>query len=165
MQTLADGNTATEVFGAGRGDEIGLMARTVQIFKDNMIAREKAEADIAEQRRVSEEQRAAPRGPRAQGDRGNLRPVRQGCRGNLDTRLNEADKEGFLLTISQRLNGLTGMLQEVTARTAGHRDRQHGTFGDLTKDIRGEYRGIFGTVKDGVNAMAAKLRDIRRQAE
>jgi methyl-accepting chemotaxis protein len=158
MKTLADGNTATDVFGASRGDEIGLMARTVQVFKDNMIAREKAEADIAEQRRVAEEQRNAT----AARERKAIEEISDLCdkaaAGDLDTRLNEADKDGFLLTISQRLNGLTGMLQEVTSELAAVTGSM--AQGDLTKDIRGEYRGIFGTVKDGVNAMAEKLRDI-----
>jgi methyl-accepting chemotaxis protein len=158
MKTLADGNTATEVFGAGRGDEIGLMARTVQVFKDNMIAREKAETDIAEQRRMTEEQRTA----RETRERKAIEEISDLCdkaaAGDLDTRLNEADKEGFLLTISQRLNGLTGMLQNVTGELATVTGSM--AQGDLTKDIRGEYRGIFGTVKDGVNSMAAKLRDI-----
>ena len=158
MQVLAAGDTRAEVYGAGRGDEIGVMAKTVQVFKDNMIAREKAEADIAEQRRVAEEQRTA----REARERKAIEEISDLCdkaaEGNLDTRLNEADKEGFLLAISQRLNGLTGMLQQVTGElavvTGGMAE------GDLTKDIRGDYRGVFGSVKDGVNAMAAKLRDI-----
>ncbi|WP_341910794.1 methyl-accepting chemotaxis protein [Ferrovibrio terrae] len=158
MNVLARGDTGAEVYGAGRKDEIGQMAGSVQVFKDNMIAREKAEADIAEQRRATEEQRSA----REARERKAIEEISELCdkaaAGNLDTRLNEADKEGFLLTISQRLNGLTGMLQDVTAELATVTGSM--AQGDLTKDIRGEYHGIFGTVKDGVNAMAAKLRDI-----
>ena len=37
MRALADGNKAVEVPGVGRGDEIGSMAATVQVFKTNMI--------------------------------------------------------------------------------------------------------------------------------
>ncbi len=158
MKTLADGDTGVDVFGAGRGDEIGLMAKTVQVFKDNMIAREKAEADIAEQRRVAEDQRSAT----AARERKAIEEIGQLCSkvsgGELDIRLNEGDKDGFLLDISKQLNGLTGMLQQVTGElatvTASMAD------GDLTKDIRGDYHGVFGKVKSGVNTMAEKLRDI-----
>jgi methyl-accepting chemotaxis protein len=158
MKTLADGNTGVEVYGAGRGDEIGAMAGTVQVFKDSMIAREKAEADIAAQRNATEAQRNAT----AARERKAIEEIGELCTkvsgGELDIRLNEADKDGFLLDISKQLNGLTGMLQQVTGElatvTASMAD------GDLTKDIRGDYHGVFGTVKSGVNTMAQKLRDI-----
>ncbi|WP_374298969.1 methyl-accepting chemotaxis protein [Ferrovibrio sp.] len=157
MRILADGDTKVEVFGAGRKDEIGQMAGTVQVFKDNMIAREKAEADIAEQRRVAEEQRAA----REARERKAIEEISDLCdktaAGNLDTRLNEADKEGFLLTISQRLNGLTGMLQQMTGELAGVTASM--AQGDLTHEVKGSYHGVFGTLKDSVNGMADKLRD------
>jgi methyl-accepting chemotaxis protein len=37
MGKLASGNTGTEIPARGRGDEIGAMARSVQVFKDKMI--------------------------------------------------------------------------------------------------------------------------------
>ncbi|QDO98433.1 HAMP domain-containing protein [Ferrovibrio terrae] len=158
MKILADGNTQAEVFGTGRGDEIGVMAKTVQVFKDNMIARQQAEADIAEQRRVAEEQRNAT----AARERNAIAEIGQLCTkvsgGELDIRLNETDKEGFLLDISKQLNGLTGMLQQVTGELATITASM--AEGDLTKDIRGDYHGVFGKVKSGVNTMAEKLRDI-----
>src|SRR6267142_6477115 len=47
MTTLAKGDSAVEVPGIIRGDEIGAMAAAVQIFKDNMIERERAQAELA----------------------------------------------------------------------------------------------------------------------
>jgi methyl-accepting chemotaxis protein len=50
MRKLADGDQSTEVPARDRGDEIGLMAGAVQVFKDNMIrARELAAAQQKEQ--------------------------------------------------------------------------------------------------------------------
>ncbi len=158
MDVLATGNTAVDVEGATRKDEIGAMARAVQVFKDNMIAREKAEADIAEQRRIAEEQRTAT----AARERKAIEEISALCTkvsdGELDIRLNEADKDGFLLDISKQLNTLTGMLQQVT----GELDAVTASMaqGDLTNDIRGNYHGVFGRLKTGVNTMAGKLRDI-----
>ncbi|HWL73964.1 MAG TPA: CHASE3 domain-containing protein, partial [Burkholderiaceae bacterium] len=47
MTTLAKGDTTVEVPELGRRDEIGAMAASVQIFKDSMIEREKARAELA----------------------------------------------------------------------------------------------------------------------
>jgi methyl-accepting chemotaxis protein len=50
MTTLAQGEVDVEVAGAGRKDEVGLMARAVQVFKDNAAALKTSEA---EQQRIS----------------------------------------------------------------------------------------------------------------
>jgi signal transduction histidine kinase len=47
MTTLAKGDTSVEVPGVSRGDEIGAMAAAAQIFKDNMIERQRAQAELA----------------------------------------------------------------------------------------------------------------------
>ena len=62
MQDLADGKLDGEIPGLGRGDEIGAMAATVQIFKDNAVrirGLEQAEAET--------QKRAAGRAPRGDG--------------------------------------------------------------------------------------------------
>ncbi|MCA6114698.1 cache domain-containing protein [Bradyrhizobium sp. WSM 1738] len=60
MQDLAEGRLDGEIPGIGRGDEIGAMAATVQIFKDNALrirGLEKKEAEV--QARAEAERRAA----------------------------------------------------------------------------------------------------------
>jgi len=60
MQELAEGKLDGEIPGIGRGDEIGAMAATVQIFKDNAVrirSLEQAEAQV--QTRAMEDRRAA----------------------------------------------------------------------------------------------------------
>jgi signal transduction histidine kinase len=47
MTTLARGDTTVEVPETSRGDEIGAMAASVQIFKESMIERERAQAELA----------------------------------------------------------------------------------------------------------------------
>jgi signal transduction histidine kinase len=47
MTTLAKGDSAVEVPEVGRNDEVGAMAVAVQIFKDNMIERQRAQAELA----------------------------------------------------------------------------------------------------------------------
>ena len=47
MTTLAKGDTTVEVPGVSRSDEIGAMAAAAQIFRDNMIERQRAQAELA----------------------------------------------------------------------------------------------------------------------
>ena len=60
MQNLANGELDGDIPGAGRGDEVGKMAATVQIFKDNALRMrdlEKSESD--RHQRTAAERRAA----------------------------------------------------------------------------------------------------------
>ena len=69
METLAQGSVDVEVVGAQRKDEVGAMARSVQVFKDNALALRTAEASQqrlsaetdAERRRNQETAEAAAR--------------------------------------------------------------------------------------------------------
>jgi len=58
MGSLAHGDLAVEIDGQTRGDEVGAMAKAVQVFKDNALALKTAEAAAAEQRRAAEAERA-----------------------------------------------------------------------------------------------------------
>ena len=60
MQALAEGKLDGEIPGIGRGDEVGAMAATVQIFKDNAVRiRGLEQAEAADQARAAAERRAA----------------------------------------------------------------------------------------------------------
>lgn len=60
MEGLAGGDLDTAVAGAERGDEIGIMAKAVQVFKDNAIRTRQLEADqVQAEIRAKEEQRMA----------------------------------------------------------------------------------------------------------
>jgi signal transduction histidine kinase len=53
MTTLAKGDNTVEVPRTNRGDEIGAMAVAVQIFKDSMIERDRAQTELAHVNRVT----------------------------------------------------------------------------------------------------------------
>ena len=53
MQTLAANDLRTEIAGVQRGDEIGLMARSVQIFKENAVKLRSSEMEAELQRERS----------------------------------------------------------------------------------------------------------------
>jgi methyl-accepting chemotaxis protein len=60
MRRLAEHDLDVEVFGAGRGDEIGAMAKAVEVFKQNAIANVRLEAEQkAQEDRAKQEQQDA----------------------------------------------------------------------------------------------------------
>jgi methyl-accepting chemotaxis protein len=59
MRKLAGGDNSIEIPGADRHDELGQMAGTVQVFKDNAIAKIKADAAAVEAKERAEQERRA----------------------------------------------------------------------------------------------------------
>jgi methyl-accepting chemotaxis protein len=59
MASLAGGETAAPVAGTERQDEIGAMAKAVEIFRTNALERSKLEISANEARRATEEERLA----------------------------------------------------------------------------------------------------------
>ncbi|MGU3325711.1 methyl-accepting chemotaxis protein [Methylobacterium mesophilicum] len=59
MQALADGDASVAVPLRDRDTEVGAMARTVQVFKDNLIRARALEAETAQARAAAEEHRKA----------------------------------------------------------------------------------------------------------
>jgi signal transduction histidine kinase len=53
MTALAKGDTGIEVPDAGRRDEIGAMAAALQVFRDSIIQRQRAQAELAHASRVA----------------------------------------------------------------------------------------------------------------
>ncbi|MDR3508829.1 MAG: methyl-accepting chemotaxis protein [Caulobacteraceae bacterium] len=66
MKRLAQGDLAVEVEGQARGDEIGAMAKAVQVFKDNALAARAMEAEAQGLRGTTEAQRIATERERAE---------------------------------------------------------------------------------------------------
>lgn len=59
MDTLANGDTDASVFGLDRKDEVGAMARSVQVFKDNMIQAARRQRDHDGERARTEAEKKA----------------------------------------------------------------------------------------------------------
>ena len=60
MRRLAENDLSVEIYGTGRGDEIGAMAKAVAVFKQNAVARARLEAEQTQQaQRAAEEKRTA----------------------------------------------------------------------------------------------------------
>lgn len=76
-------------------------------------------------------------------------------RGELDRRLTEDGKDGFMLDLAKGINQLTSVVDDVTADVG---DMLKGLAnGDLRREITRDYQGRFGDLKRDANDTARKL--------
>lgn len=78
--------------------------------------------------------------------------------GDLDSRINLGGKEGFFLEVSEGINNLATVMQDVANELAVSLNAL--AAGDLTSRIDADYEGIFKQLKDDYNTTAEKLADI-----
>ena len=119
MRKLAGGDKTVEIPGAGRKDEIGDMAAAVLAFKDAAIANDRLEGEAADQRRMTEEERARAEAERAEAARQQAAVVaalaeglEQLSKGNLTYRLNQTFPEEYL-KLQSDFNAAMGQLKDA----------------------------------------------------
>lgn len=124
MGLLARGDLTVDIDGQRRGDEVGSMAKAVQVFKDNAIALEKSETQAAEQRRLAEEERARNEATRAEAARQVVNVVEglgagleRLARGDLTYRLTDQFAAEYV-KIQSDFNSAIGQLQETIKNIA-----------------------------------------------
>ena len=158
MTSLAAGDNGVDIPALDNRDEIGEMAKAVEVFKKNAI--EKVRMDEAERQRLEAERKAA--------EAQRLREQAIGIeiatlidavsKGELTSRLDLAGKDGFYKTMSEGINRLTDTVQTAIADIA----RVLGALaqGDLNQRITAQYQGAFDGLKQDVNATSEKLAEI-----
>jgi hemerythrin-like metal-binding protein len=104
MTTLADGDTSAIIEGTERGDEIGAMAKAVEVFKENMI---KAERLTQEQLQAADKEKETQV----------VREIRQGQVGEYIE-----DFDLTMLTVMERLSKADAILKETAESVAGGAD-------------------------------------------
>ena len=158
MTRLAGGDNTVTVPALGNKDEIGEMAKAVEVFKQNAIDKVRLEA---EQKAADEAQRKAEEEQR-QREAAIVAEVAEVAKaasaGDLERQIDLAGKDGFLLSLCEGVNNLvrqTGVaLKDVAEVLSAVAE------GNLTKRITGEYGGLFGQLKGDVNKTADKLFEI-----
>jgi len=87
--------------------------------------------------------------------------VGHAARGALDRRIDLSGKDGFMLSLCRSLNDLTGMtelaMKDVAQAMAAV------AHGNLRHRITADYQGVFGQIKDDVNATAVRLAEMVRE--
>lgn len=93
--------------------------------------------------------------------------VEAASKGNLSSRINMADKEGFFKQLGQGINSLLDQLTGVFSDIA--RVMSDMSEGKLTNKISREYQGTFGEVKNDINKtisnLSGVLGDLKEAAE
>ncbi|MCK1466796.1 methyl-accepting chemotaxis protein [Bradyrhizobium sp. CW10] len=138
MKDLAEGKLDGDIPGVGRGDEVGAMASTVQIFKDNAVRIrdiEKSEADAKD---------------RAAAER---RSVMEGIASDFERSVN-----GIVRSVSSAATGMQATAQSMTA-TAGDASSRAATVGAASQRASGNV----GTVAAAAEELSSSVAEISRQ--
>ena len=127
MNALARGDLTAEIDGQDRLDEIGRMAKAVQIFKDNAVERVRLESDTMSLRVASEAERnrtAAEKGRASEEQADAMRRLGEGlkslARGDLRVRLDDNFSVQYAqirADFNEAVEKLTETIQAVAAST------------------------------------------------
>jgi len=158
MDAIASGNFETEVPYAGRSNEIGAMARAVEIFRENGL----------KMSQMSEEERAASQRRRI--ERTDMMVALQAAFGEVVDAAIAGDfsKRVHAQFPDPELNALAGSVNNLVETV----DRGIGETGavlaalantDLTRRMAGDYQGAFARLKADTNAVGDKLSEVVTQ--
>ncbi|WMT76810.1 methyl-accepting chemotaxis protein [Bradyrhizobium sp. Ash2021] len=138
MQALVDGKLDGEIPGLGRGDEVGAMAATVQIFKDNALRiRGLEETEAATQARAAAERRTAM----------------ENIAGDFERSVN-----GIVRSVSTAAAGMQTTAQSMTA-TASDASARAATVGAASESSSNNV----GTVAAAAEELSSSVTEISRQ--
>ncbi len=84
--------------------------------------------------------------------------VEAAASGDFKKRIAEADKSGFMLQMAQGLNAILGTSEQALGEIG--RILKALADGDLSQDIRADFKGVFAELKDNSNETIARLRDV-----
>ncbi|WP_052731991.1 methyl-accepting chemotaxis protein [Devosia geojensis] len=155
MEELADGRLDVEVPGTRRRDEVGAMARTVEVFREN--GQRIAQMSEAEAVRVL----------KAQEERGEMMQALQrafgevvdaAVAGDFTRRVAAEFPDAELNALAASVNALVETVERGIDETGDVLAALADT--DLTARMRGDHRGAFARLKADTNALADKLADV-----
>ncbi len=155
---ISDANYEVEVPGADRGDELGAMARAVEVFRENGV---KISA-MTEEEKAASVQRAKDRSAMM----GELQTafgevVDAAVAGDFSKRVTAEFPDRELNVLAQSVNSLV----ETVERGLGDTGEVLSALAelDLSRRMVGDYHGAFGELRDDTNAVADKLSDVITQ--
>ncbi|KKB06755.1 hypothetical protein VE25_21545 [Devosia geojensis] len=155
MVEIANGRFDIAVSGTERADELGTMARAVEVFRDNgMKVAQMTEAEAA--RIISDQEARTQMMAELQQSFGEV--VDAAIAGDFSKRVPARFPDA-------ELNALAGSVNTLVETVDGGLDETSQVLGalantDLTRRMEGNYRGAFATLKSDINAVADKLAGI-----
>ncbi|MBX4926270.1 methyl-accepting chemotaxis protein [Rhizobium binae] len=178
MQELAAGETNKVIPYAGRGDEIGLMAGSVEVFRQNAIARAKLEIEAEENRRLAEANRLADQERAEASAEARLKIATSGLASGLkrlasgDLAFNLADRfapefeplrHDFNASVQQLAATLVSVSESVSIINSGTREINNGS-----SDLSGRTERQAATLEEtaaALSAVTAKVTEASRIAD
>ena len=155
MQALAGGANDVEIPGMKRHDEIGEMARTVEVFREHALqigAMTDAERAASEHRRLER----ASMMQALQEAFGQVVDAAQ--QGDFSRRVETEFPDRELNAIAASINNLVATVERGLGETGRVLAALAST--DLTHRVAGDYQGAFAQLKGDTNAVAEKLTEI-----
>ncbi|MBL8599884.1 MAG: HAMP domain-containing protein [Devosia sp.] len=154
MRDLVSGDLEAPIGGLARRDEVGAMARALQVFRDALDERRGLEA--ARQESMHSQTRRAEALAGFQDELADI--VDQAAMGDFSRRLDPSAVGSEFGAFADRVNTLL----ETVAGGIGETGRVLAALAeaDLTHRVEGDYDGAFDDLKASTNAVASKLGDI-----
>jgi len=144
MRELADGRLDGDIPGVGRGDEVGAMAATVQIFKDNALRmRELERAEAETQARAAAERRTAM----------------ENLAGDFERSVN-----GIVRSVSTAATGMQTTAQSMTA-TASDASARAATVGAASQSASSNVSTVAAAAEELSSSVTEILRQVTRSSE
>jgi methyl-accepting chemotaxis protein len=156
LQKLAAGDNGVEIRGLDRKDEIGDVARTARVFKDNGLAKIRLEQENkeAEQRAVATRDAAtAEMASQFEAAVGGI--VQAAVSGDFSKRVALEGKSGLILNVGIAINALCENVGKALDDFATMLSAL--AQGDMTRRLTADYQGDFATLKHNANATAASI--------
>jgi methyl-accepting chemotaxis protein len=155
MMELADGKYDITIAGTDRADEIGTMARAVEVFRDN--GEKIAQMTEAEAARIIRDDAARKEMmSELQSSFGSV--VDAATQGDFSRRVSANFPDAELNALAGSVNTLVKTVDAGLSETTEVLSALANA--DLGKRIEGHYQGAFGRLKDDTNAVAIKFSDI-----
>ncbi len=152
MQALAKGNTNNEVPFIARKDELGAMAKSIEVFRQNaLLVAQMSEAEAA--RIIREE--AERREMMAQLQQAFGTVVNSAVEGNFSKRVEASFPDAELQALAKGINDLVGTVDRSVGETGQVLSAL--AKADLTLRVRGHYKGALEQLKADTNAVAENL--------
>ncbi len=155
MLKVADGNFDVEVPYAARKDEIGDMAKAVEVFRQN--GQRVAQMTEAEAARIIRDQEARS-AMMADLQRAFGQVVDSAVAGDFSRRVDAEFPDAELNALAGSVNNLVATVDRGLGETGEVLAALADT--DLTKRMQGDYEGAFARLRDDTNAVADKLSHI-----
>ncbi len=155
MKALASGDLDVDIKGQNKRDELGEMARAVEVFRANA----KRVETMAEDERAGSEQRRVERARMMQDlQRAFGEVVDAAVRGDFSRRVREEFPDAELNSLARSVNNLVDTVDRGLAETGEVLSALART--DLTHRMTGDYEGAFGQLRDDTNGVCDTLSDI-----